>query len=229
MKRTVGWICVLVIILFILLMETPLFDQFPAMLSLREKITALIPTEADPEPVPEPLISKQGEITHFTGQNFQDLPQLTLFKVATVYVIDGDTIIFNLNGHEVRSRLLGIDTPESKIPDQEVQPFALEATAFVEKFLASSSDVYLALETGPPLDKYERLLVYVFNQEIVLLQSELLRQGFARSLDYWQQPLIYRDFFQELEATAKKTELNIWGLPDFVTDEGFNPIQTKKR
>ena len=47
---------------------------------------------------------------------------------AALRVVDGDTIIANLDGREERVRYIGIDTPESVKPNAEVECFGPEAS-----------------------------------------------------------------------------------------------------
>ena len=47
-------------------------------------------------------------------------------------VVDGDTIIVNINGKKERVRLIGVDTPETKHPNKPVEYFGREASAFTK-------------------------------------------------------------------------------------------------
>ena len=47
-----------------------------------------------------------------------------------VRVIDGDTIVVQVNGHPETVRLIGVDTPETKDPRKPVEYFGKEASRF---------------------------------------------------------------------------------------------------
>ena len=50
-------------------------------------------------------------------------------------VIDGDTIIADIDGKEERIRLIGVDTPETVHPNKTVEHFGKEASAFTKSMV----------------------------------------------------------------------------------------------
>ena len=52
-----------------------------------------------------------------------------------VRVVDGDTLVIELEGREERVRYIGIDTPESVAPNQPVECFGKEASAENERLV----------------------------------------------------------------------------------------------
>ena len=56
-------------------------------------------------------------------------------NAAMLGVVDGDTIDVAIGGHRERVRLIGIDTPETKKPDEPVQCYGPEATNFTSTLL----------------------------------------------------------------------------------------------
>src|SRR5699024_4494525 len=52
-----------------------------------------------------------------------------------VRVIDGDTLVALVGGEETTIRLLNVDTPETKDPDEPVQCLGPEATEFLTERL----------------------------------------------------------------------------------------------
>ena len=50
---------------------------------------------------------------------------------SVVRVIDGDTLVANVSGHEKTIRLLNVDTPETKDPNQAPECLGPEATDFL--------------------------------------------------------------------------------------------------
>jgi micrococcal nuclease len=68
------------------------------------------------------------------------------FKDAKAYkvvrVIDGDTVIINIDGKDKRVRLIGVDTPETVDPRKEVEFYGKEASCFTTNLL-KGEEVYL--------------------------------------------------------------------------------------
>jgi micrococcal nuclease len=97
-------------------------------------------------------------------------------------VIDGDTIDVSIDGREERVRMIGIDTPETKIPDQPPECWGPEAAALTEQLLPAGTTVRLERDLEPR-DDYGRLLAYVIRQaDELVVNVELARQGAAEPL-----------------------------------------------
>ena len=76
-------------------------------------------------------------------------------------------------------RLLGVDTPETRHPDNPVECFGPEASAYTETRLLGRR---VTLERDAELrDIYGRMLAYV-SVDGVRLNDELVRLGYARFL-----------------------------------------------
>jgi len=97
-------------------------------------------------------------------------------------VIDGDTI--ELDTGE-RVRYIGIDTPETMkktggtwIFDPE--PYGVEAKEY-NRTLTEGKEVKLEFD-AEKTDKYGRLLAYVRTSDMIMVNRELLKKGFARIL-----------------------------------------------
>ena len=101
------------------------------------------------------------------------------FEVATVTrVVDGDTIVIELDGQKEYVRLLGIDTSESVKPGVEVQPGALEASEYTKQL--TGKQIILTYDEKPR-DFFGRLLAYVWlesdNGQLICWNVELIKQG----------------------------------------------------
>jgi endonuclease YncB( thermonuclease family) len=89
-----------------------------------------------------------------------------------VRVIDGDTIVVQVNGHPETVRLIGVDTPETKDPRKPVEYFGKEASRFTAT-LVKGQQVRLEIQTNPTSrDRYGRLLAYVFRRSDNLLVNK---------------------------------------------------------
>jgi len=126
-----------------------------------------------------------------------------------VEVVDGDTIRVDLGGGEVESvRYIGIDTPESN-PDQPLECFGHEAEDANEALVA---DREVALELGAePRDDYGRLLAYVRvgSARGILVNAELVRRGFARTLTIAPNDRL-APLLRRLETVAARAGRGLW-------------------
>lgn len=156
---------------------------------------------------------KNNHVTKTTGTTKQ-------IPVKLVRVIDGDTIKVNYQGQQKTLRYLLIDTPETKKPGTCIQPYGKDAFAR-NKQLVSSGELSIEFDVGQRIDKYGRLLAYVYvdNQSV---QEILLKEGLARVGYIYPPNTRYLDQFQAAEKIAKKKTLNVWRTAGYVTSRGFS-------
>src|SRR5690606_37687278 len=94
---------------------------------------------------------------------------------TVVRVVDGDTLVAVVAGEETTIRLLNIDTPETKHPDEEVQCLGPEATAFLTERLPAGTEIELEYDEER-LDRYDRTLAAVYESES-LINAEIAAAG----------------------------------------------------
>ena len=88
-------------------------------------------------------------------------------------------------------------------------PFAMEAKEMNETLLEEADQVYIELDVGPPTDNYNRILAYVYSDD-VLVNEVLLEEGLAR-VRYVNPPNnSYEKLLREAEDHAQNESLNIW-------------------
>lgn len=122
-------------------------------------------------------------------------------------VVDGDTAKVFYGGDSEYVRYIGIDTPESVKPDSPVECFGEEAKRFNEELLARNPKVRLVFDREKR-DHYGRLLAYVYSGD-TLLQAELLRRGYATTLEI--SPNTSRaERFERLEDEARDAGRGLW-------------------
>src|SRR5690606_744303 len=80
---------------------------------------------------------------------------------VVVRVIDGDTIAATVNGEEKTIRLLNIDTPETKHPNEPIQCLGPEATVYLESRLEPGDEIGLEYDIER-LDRFGRTLAGVY-------------------------------------------------------------------
>lgn len=115
-------------------------------------------------------------------------------------VVDGDTIVVDLNGRNYKVRFIGVDTPERG------RPYYLEATEKTKE-LCLGKEVRLVKDVSET-DKYGRLLRYVYIGD-TFVNAELVRQGYA--LQFTLPPDVkYADLFRKLAAEAREKQVGLW-------------------
>jgi micrococcal nuclease len=123
------------------------------------------------------------------------------------WVADGDTIV--LTGGE-RVRYAGINAPEVAHDSEPGEPYGDEARTFNNKLVLGR---WLNLElAGESLDRYGRLLAYVFLEDGTFVNGELVQQGYAH-LTRRQSKVPYWEKLLNLQRQALKEKKGIWSLP----------------
>jgi micrococcal nuclease len=135
--------------------------------------------------------------------------------------VDGDTIVIKLDRKETKVRLIGVDTPETVHPQKRVEAYGKEASRFTENLL-KGEQIYLEYEPGGSrLDKYGRLLAYVYRApDGLFVNLEIIRQGYGHA--YTKYPFQYMDLFREAERRARDGQKGLWGI-----DQGGKEIEGK--
>ncbi len=143
-------------------------------------------------------------------------PELRVARVIAVN--DGDTVTVRMNGNEVRTRLIGLDAPES---GQE--PWGPKAHEHLRNIL-KELHWQVSIETDfEQRDKYNRLLVYLWSGK-TLINEQMLLDGYA-VLFTMQPNSKYVDRFRKAQRFAREKKLGIWG-PDGLKER---PLDYKKK
>lgn len=160
-----------------------------------------------------PMTLAWGQETPVYDWQAEAFDASTLFEVELVKVVDGDTAYFvTSDEREVKARFLLIDTPELRHPKIGKQPLADEAKARVAELLADADHIYLEYDIGSRLDKYQRDLVYVWADD-VLVQEVLAAEGLADVTYIYPPNTRYLDFLDEAKDFAQAQGQGLWGLP----------------
>ncbi|WP_285395181.1 thermonuclease family protein [Lysinibacillus sp. fls2-241-R2A-57] len=144
------------------------------------------------------------------------------FDVDYIKAYDGDTIQATINGKKQKIRLLMVDTPEMNYNKGEAQPYAEEARDYTIKLLENAKKIEAVYDVGPETDNYDRLLAYVFVDD-VLLQESLLNEGLAAVRFIHKPNNTFEDEFREIQQGAEKEKLNIWSHKNYFQKDGFHP------
>lgn len=123
-------------------------------------------------------------------------------------VIDGDTIVLEVQNQTETVRLLGVDTPETVHPSKPIECFGPEASAFTKATLVKGSTVKL-LRDVEPRDRFQRLLVYLFLADGTLFNQLLIDRGFARTLSI-EPNTTFASQFTTHESNARNRRVGLW-------------------
>ena len=131
-------------------------------------------------------------------------------NARVVRVVDGDTLVVNVDGREERLRLIGIDTPESVKPDTPVECFGREATTFTETLLPEGTNIRLERDVEAR-DPFDRLLAYAYRvDDGAFVNLEIIRQGFAQPLTIPPNVAHAAEFVAAARA-AEADDVGLWG------------------
>ena len=117
---------------------------------------------------------------------------------AVTRVIDGDTLETSIG----TVRLLGVDAPELGECFYEEAKSELSLLALGE---------LVRLESDPlneDRDEYGRFLRYIYLEDGILVNGDLIEQGFAEYLSWF--PIQKSDTFAELETEAREAGKGLW-------------------
>lgn len=132
-------------------------------------------------------------------------PENGLRKV--VRVVDGDTLVLSPNEP---IRLIGVNTPETK--KKPVQCFGPEASEFT-KMMAEGKTIRLELDEANARQGHKdiyrrRTLGYIYLEDGMLLNAEIIRQGYGRL--YTKSRFRYLNEFRALERQASERGVGLW-------------------
>jgi len=163
---------------------------------------APVPTSAEPPPRRVPTIPTP-----------EPRPKGAVERGQVVYVSDGDTVGVRIDGEVRRIRLLGIDAPETKDPDEPVGCYGPQASARVRSLLPLGMTVTVVSDpTQDRVDRFGRPLAYVFRpRERRPVNERLLADGAARVYVYRRnRPFRRLGAFRKAEASARAARRGLW-------------------
>lgn len=159
------------------------------------------------------FIQQQGLLSTATETAQEHNPGL----YAIDHFVDGDTIAVNMNGKVETIRFIGIDTPETHKPNSPVQCYGTAAAAYTKNLIGSQQ---VRLDSDPDStnrDRYNRLLRYVYLPDGLLVQAEIVKNGYGFA--YTQFPFTKSADFTSYQSEAHNAAKGLWG--------NCNPYQEK--
>lgn len=138
-----------------------------------------------------------------------------------VRVVDGDTLKVELNGRVENIRLIGIDTPESKVNKKAKKDAARSsqdiktivslgkaATSFT-KSIIKPGDLVDIEQDVQSRDRYGRLLAYVYLKSGKMLNEEIIAAGFASVMTI-PPNVRHQERFLRAYRTARERQRGLW-------------------
>ena len=142
-------------------------------------------------------------------------------KTTVTRVIDGDVIQVIYGGVEKRVRLIGIDAPESRIDrkalkDADMSEHDIEtivemgakAKAYVNGLIKRGNFITIEFDEKE-MDRYGRLLCYVYLSNGKMLNEEIVKAGYA-NVKSIPPNVKYKDRFLNAFEYAKETKGGLW-------------------
>lgn len=127
---------------------------------------------------------------------------------TVIRVVDGDTLVVDLNGQEERVRLIGVDTPETVHPSMPVECFGPEASSRLEDLTPPGAT--LRLERDEELrDHYGRILAYAHTSEGTFVNRQLVEEGYGEAMEIPPNTALTRTM-REAETRARSVGAGLW-------------------
>jgi micrococcal nuclease len=132
-----------------------------------------------------------------------------------IRVVDGDTIVVEIQGKERNIRLIGVDSPESVADESYKQNTeeGIKASKYTQDILEDQR-VYLEYDKDQ-YDTYGRKLCYVYLASDKTLFNELIvKEGYARVMTV-EPNHMHESRFVAAEEKARKEGKGFWGTGFF--------------
>ena len=144
-------------------------------------------------------------------------------KTILTRIIDGDVIQALYGEREKRIRLIGIDAPESRVnrkakkdkyadmSEHDIETFiemGREAKAYVNGLVKRGDMITLEFDLQE-MDKYGRLLCYVYLSNGKMLNEEIVKAGYANVMTI-PPNVKYKERFLEAYREAEENKMGLW-------------------
>lgn len=159
-------------------------------------------------------IKDTNSINNNNNNDTSTVDSSKFIEAKVTRIVDGDTIVVNIQGTEKKVRMIGMNTPESTT---KIEKFGKEASNYTTQKLTDKT-VYLEKDVNET-DKYGRLLRYVWLEipnEITettikekMFNAILVIEGYAQVATY-PPDIKYVDYFTKIQNIAKDANLGLW-------------------
>jgi len=122
-------------------------------------------------------------------------------QAVLVKVVDGDTAEVTVGGQALTIRYVGIDTPERGEP-------GYKAAAAANQSLLGNGNLWLAPDKTDK-DRYGRLLRFIYTDEGVFVNEQMVAQGWAQPLEFKPDVTLAVEF-RKLATEAAQAKRGFW-------------------
>lgn len=175
--------------------------------SVAEQTVSPTPAEEVAATQPDTASVPQTQTSNTQNNNPATQTQPDLVKVVSV--TDGDTIKVSIGGVTQTIRMIGMDTPETVDPRKPVQCFGKEASNKTKEMLSGKMIRLESDSTQGDLDKYQRLLRYVFLEDGTNFGKYMIEQGYAHEYTY-DLPYKYQAEYKAAQKDAQANQRGLW-------------------
>ncbi len=196
MQRKLLYIIGGIIALFVVIGSIGSKSEQGAVQNAERDVSALATTETDSIP---PALNTSEIKTSTTSLKYYSVSR----------VVDGDTIDVSIDGKVKRLRLIGINTPETVDPRKLVECFGVEASNKAKTLLTGKKVSLEGDGSQGELDKYNRLLRYVFLEDGTNINLLMIKEGYAYEYTY-NLPYKYQTEFKNAQKQAEANKAGLW-------------------
>jgi micrococcal nuclease len=140
-----------------------------------------------------------------------------------IRIVDSDSIEIKIDGRAEIVRLIGISVPKVGKSGGSRETSGNESLHFLSNLLKGER-VYIEYDPEVKKDGYGRLSAYLFRApDGLFINLELVRQGYARTLD--QYSFTYFSLFQHYENKAQEIRKGLWSAVPSVKKSASIPPQ----
>lgn len=138
-------------------------------------------------------------------------PPAAAFEAVVTAVVDGDTLRATVAGRrgEVKVRLIGVDTPETRRPGVGVQCWGPQASAAMSALAPPGTRLRAAFQPEQRTDRYGRDLWDLWLPDGRFLQGELVARGDAVARSY-PPTTAHASYLEGLQDAARAAMLGLW-------------------
>jgi micrococcal nuclease len=138
-------------------------------------------------------------------------------------VVDGDTLVIDMDSGEEKVRLIGVDTPESKKNKKAekdssrsgqsldaIVALGKRAAAFTKELVPPGTEVVIETDVQGR-DKYGRLLVYVYLPDGRMVNMVIIAEGYASTMTI-PPNVKHAEEFLKAERSARAQNKGLWAV-----------------
>ena len=143
------------------------------------------------------------------------------YETTVTRIVDGDTVVAQVNNKQEKIRIIGINTPESVDPRRPVECFGKEASAQASALLLNKR---VTLEER---DRHGRMLGYIKLSDGTDFGKEMIETGYAYSFKSYSHPRLAG--YNRIEKIARKNSTGLWAPGACLESDETKELITEER